>query len=132
MHSCEKELKLFSTPFDVDSVEVANALQLELIEFQCSESHCTKFALMLPIVFWRLLSASHAFPVLAQEALCVTLLSRSTCSCEQLFSCMKLTKNKTRALLIDTHLQDVFLLASSFINLDIDSLSVSKYHQPSH
>lgn len=47
--ACEKELNLVFTSFDVDSVEVANNLQMELIEIQYSDSHCTKFALVSPI-----------------------------------------------------------------------------------
>uniref|UniRef100_A0A0L8G8H0 DUF4371 domain-containing protein n=1 Tax=Octopus bimaculoides TaxID=37653 RepID=A0A0L8G8H0_OCTBM len=64
VRACEKELKLFSAPFDVDSVEVADDIQLEHIELQCSESHRAKFALVSPMEFWRSLSASRAFPAL--------------------------------------------------------------------
>jgi len=132
VRACEKEFKLFSAPFDVDSVDVADDLQLELIELQCSESHRAKFALLSPMKFWHSLSASRAFPALVREALRLASLFGSTYSCEQLFSRMKLTKNKTRAQLTDAHLQDVLLLASSSIKPDIDSLSASKNHQPSH
>uniref|UniRef100_A0A8C4N1B3 SPIN-DOC-like zinc-finger domain-containing protein n=1 Tax=Eptatretus burgeri TaxID=7764 RepID=A0A8C4N1B3_EPTBU len=132
VRACEKEFKLFSAPFDVDSVDVADDLQLELIELQCSESHHAKFALLSPMKFWHSLSASRAFPALVREALRKASLFGSTYSCEQLFSRMNLTKNKTRAQLTDAHLQDVLLLASSSIKPDIESLSASKNHQPSH
>uniref|UniRef100_A0A8C4N5T9 HAT C-terminal dimerisation domain-containing protein n=1 Tax=Eptatretus burgeri TaxID=7764 RepID=A0A8C4N5T9_EPTBU len=130
VRACEKEFKLFSAPFDVDSVDVADDLQLELIE--CSESHRAKFALLSQMKFWHSLSASCAFLALVREALRLASLFWSTYSCEQLFSRMKLTKNKTRAHLTDAHLQDVLLLASSSIKPDIDSLSASKNNQPSH
>uniref|UniRef100_A0A8C4NEB7 SPIN-DOC-like zinc-finger domain-containing protein n=1 Tax=Eptatretus burgeri TaxID=7764 RepID=A0A8C4NEB7_EPTBU len=132
VRACEKEFKPFSAPFDVDSVDVVDDLQLELIELQCSESHRAKFALLSPMKFWHSLSASRAFPALVREAMRIPSLFGSTYSCKRLFSRMKLTKNKTRAQLTNAHLQDVLLLASSSIKPDIDSLSASKNHQPSH
>uniref|UniRef100_A0A8C4NE98 SPIN-DOC-like zinc-finger domain-containing protein n=1 Tax=Eptatretus burgeri TaxID=7764 RepID=A0A8C4NE98_EPTBU len=126
VRTCEKEFKLFSAPFDVDSVDVPDDLQLELFELQCSESHRAKFALLSPMKFWPSLSASRAFPVLVREALRLASLFGSTYSCEQLFSHMKLTKNKTRAQFTDAHLQDVLLLASSSIKPDIDSVCIKE------
>ena len=66
---CEKGLKLFSSPLDVDYVDVADDLQLELIELQCSESHRATFALVSPKEFWLSLSASRVFPALVLGAL---------------------------------------------------------------
>ena len=54
----------------------------------------------------------------------------STYTCEQSFSCMKLTKGKTRAQLTDSNSD--FGGYSSSISPDFDTLSKSKQHQSSH
>jgi hypothetical protein len=132
VRACEKEMMLFSAPFSIDMTDVAESLQLELIELQCDDSLRSRFSLTSPKEFWRGLSSASLYPALVQEALRVASLFGSTYSCEQLFSRMKLTKSKTRAQLTDNHLEDVLMLSCSSITPDFVSLAKGKQHQPSH
>ena len=133
IRSLENDIKLFSTPFDVQVNTVQEKYQMELVELQCSDELKSKFhaegALLLD--FHKYLECKQ-YPNLINHAEKMASMFGSTYVYEQLFSSMKVTKSKLRTQLNDGHLQDIILLFTSNLTAELHKLSSRKQHQISH
>jgi hypothetical protein len=100
-----KHKKLFdilTNPFTIDYKEVDNNIQMELIELQCDSFLKSMFNECDSIEFLRLLP--NRFIKLRLTFAKIISMFGNTYLCEQLFSKMKLTKNKNRNSLTKEHL----------------------------
>ena len=68
--SLEKDIKLFSTPFDVQVDTVQEKYQMELIELQCSDEFKSKFHAegVLPLDFYKKYLECKQYPNLINHA----------------------------------------------------------------
>lgn len=88
----ENELILFGSPFSINSNNVSEELQMDVIELQCNTTLKTKYDDVGIPEFYKCLGngclkyKNHCAKVLS--------MSGSTCVCEQLFSVMKLNRAK--------------------------------------
>ena len=99
----KKEITLFSSPFSVDTDDVPNHLQLELIELQCDIESRNRHQQLSLANFYRQLDKDRfrESQVFAKNMLS---LFGSTYLCEKTFSVMNINKNRGRAWLTDSHL----------------------------
>ena len=137
------DFKLFGTPFGVEVDEVSDDLQMEIIQLQNDEllkysyndlmqSKRAKDLCLLEFYKVHVQSEGH-YPNLIDHAKKFACVFGSTFSCEQLFSKLKVTKNKMRTNLTDTHLDDALRLAATTLTPNIEKLSKeTAQHQPSH
>jgi len=113
-------------------------MQMELIELKANSVLKMKFDELssLPsalemICFWRSLPCEH-FPKIRKFAQSYACLFGTTCRCEQLFSFMKMIKNKLRSRLSDSNLKDCLLLSITNLTPNITGLVKAKRRQMSH
>ena len=92
----ENDIKLFSTPFDVQVDTVQEKYQMELIKRQCSDELKLKFHAegVLLLDFYKKYLECKQYPNLINHAKKMASMFGSTYVCEQLFSSMKVTKSK--------------------------------------
>ena len=108
----EPQFHLFSTPFGVEIDNIAEELQMELVELQCDSILKQKYAEVGIPEFYTFLSLER-FPRLLAAAARVIAMFGSTYVCEQFFSSMKINKSVLRSRLTDEHLQATLRLVSS-------------------
>jgi len=117
----EKDLDIFSMPFNVDCEKVRPDFQLELIELQYN-NHLKQLFLNLPkLEFFKSLSKS-IFPNLISHAQKVSAMFASSDICEQVFSTMKLRKSCIRNRLTDEHLASLLRISTSRFEPDYEEL----------
>ena len=121
------EFKLFTAPFDipVDDTTAPPPPHMELVELQCNDELKAKIYNSSPLSFFRDTALrSGNFPKYTAHVQRIVAMFGGTHSncCEQLFSKMKFTKSRLRSLLSDRHLNDIRLLSSSSIELNIEIL----------
>ena len=131
----EKNIQIFSTPFTVNCEEIAPDFQLEIIELQCNETLKQLFNNSSKVDFYKSLPKSD-FPNLIKHAQKMMSMFGSSYLCEQVFSTMKLRKNRLRNKMTDEHLECVLRISSSNIEPNFDEIinEQSKFHfshQPS-
>lgn len=102
----QPRFQLFTDPFAIAPDEVAPALQMELIELQCSDFQKKQHREKILLNFYADRDGAK-FPNLKQHAIKISSLFGSTYVCEQTFSVMKLNKSKLRSNLTDEHLHDI-------------------------
>ena len=103
---------LFLTLFAVEIDNVAEELQMELVELQCDSILKQKYAEVGIPEFYTFLSRER-FPRLLAAAARNIAMFGSTYVCEQFFSSMKVNKSVLRSRLTDEHLQATLRLVSS-------------------
>lgn len=131
----EKEIymKMFSSPFSVDTESVPAELQLEFVDFQCDSSVKSKFFEIPTLTdFYSKYVSEEKYPQIRKHALFMSSIFGSTYVCEQLFSQMKNVKSKIRTRLTDQHLEDTLRIATTGILPDIEALVKQKQCQVSH
>lgn len=131
----EIDLQIFSSPFAVNCEEIAANYQLEIIELQSDDTLKQLFNNSSRLDFYKNLP-KHNFPNLIKHAQKMMSMFGSSYLCEQVFSTMKLRKNKLRNKLTDEHLECVLRISSSNIEPNFDDIinEQSKFHlshQPS-
>nr|CAI5851181.1 unnamed protein product [Callosobruchus analis] len=99
-------------PFSVDANEIPTALQLELIDLQCSDLHKEKHRDGNLLEFYKCLD-KNKFPNIIDTAQQILCLFGSTYFCEQTFSVLNLNKNDNSSMLTDAHLNDILRTATS-------------------
>ena len=99
----EPQFQLFSTPFAVEIDNVAEELQMELVELQCDTILKQKYAELGIPEFYRYLSRER-FPKLFSATARIIVMFGSTYVCEQFFSAMKINKSVLRSRLTGEHL----------------------------
>nr|CAI5850299.1 unnamed protein product [Callosobruchus analis] len=119
--------KFAENPFSVDANEMPKALQLELIDLQCSDLHKEKHRDGTLLEFYKCLD-KNKFPNIIDTAQQILCLFGSTYICEQTFSVLNLNKNDNRSMLTDAHLNDILRTATSKFVSKYDDL-VSKKRQ---
>ncbi|PNF18344.1 hypothetical protein B7P43_G13898 [Cryptotermes secundus] len=117
----EKDLDVFSMPFNVDCETVKTDLQLELIELQCNTQLKQLFLNVPKLKFYKSLSKS-SFPNLISHAQKVTAMFASSYICEQVFSTMKLRKSCIRNRLTDEHLTSLLRISASQFEPDYEKI----------
>ena len=130
--SHSQEFKIVSTPFNFPYGDAPSDMQLKLIELQASDVLLSKFTSSTTLIYFYRQLPHAQFPMLLARARCVIAMFGSTYSCEQLFSKMKLCKNKLHSQLTVDHLNDILLLNSSSLKPDIVSVSKNMQHHISH
>ena len=141
VRSHENDFKLFGTPFGMEINNVADDLQMELIDlkndslmkdtyYELMKSLRAKDLCLLEFYQMHMQSAG-TYPNLTDHAKKMPCIFGSTYSCEQLFSKMKFTKNKMHTCLTDSHLEGSLRLASSSLKPNIVILSKEKQQHPS-
>ncbi|PNF16828.1 hypothetical protein B7P43_G16933 [Cryptotermes secundus] len=125
----EKDLDVFSMPFNVDCETVKPDLQLELIELQCNTQLKQLFLNVPKLEFYKSLSKS-SFPNLISHAQKVTAMFASSYICEQVFSTMKLRKSCIRNRLTDEHLTSLLRISASQFEPDYEKIleMQSRFH----
>jgi len=108
----EPHFRLFSMPFSVEIENVAEEIQMELVELQCDTVLKQKYAEVEILEFYTFLSRER-FPKLLSAAARIIAMFGSTYVCEQFFSSMKVNKTVLRSRLTDEHLQATLRLASA-------------------
>ena len=79
------QLMLFSNPFQVEADGAPEAVQMELIELQCSAALKATFKEVPLVEFYRMHLPTEQFPALIKHATIIASLFGSTYVCEQLF-----------------------------------------------
>ena len=115
IRSREIDIRVFSTPFDIQVDAAPEKYQIKLIELQCSNKtkskfHCEHESLL---DFYKKYLEFRRYPNFVKFAKKMASIFGSTYVGERLFSTMKLTKTNLRAQSTDEHLRDVMLLSSS-------------------
>uniref|UniRef100_A0ABM5FVD0 General transcription factor II-I repeat domain-containing protein 2A-like n=1 Tax=Pogona vitticeps TaxID=103695 RepID=A0ABM5FVD0_9SAUR len=123
---------IFATPFSEDINILPANLQMECIELQSDIQLKEKFDHVSLMDFYKVYVPREKYPSLHNHALFMSLLFGSTYICEQLFSRMKHTKNKTRTKISDEHLEHSLRIATSSIKANMDALVAEKQCQASH
>ncbi|XP_043409097.1 general transcription factor II-I repeat domain-containing protein 2B-like [Chelonia mydas] len=100
----EPHFKLFSTPFAMVTDNVAEEMQMELVELQCDTILKQKYTDVGIPEFYRFLSQER-FPMLFSASARIMAMFGSTYICEQFFSSMKINIYVLRSKLTDKHLQ---------------------------
>lgn len=128
----EKDIALFSSPFSVDTDNVPDHLQLELIELQCDAESRSRHQQLSLANFYRQLDKGR-FQEIREFAKKMLSLFGSTYLCEKTFSVMNLNKSRVRTRLTDSHLRDILRINTSAFEPDLAVVlqSRSQYH-PSH
>nr|CAI5861238.1 unnamed protein product [Callosobruchus analis] len=104
--------KFAENPFSVDANEMPTALQLELIDLQCSDLHKERHCDGNLLEFYKCLD-KNKFPNIIDTAQQILCFFGSTYICEQTFSVVNLNKNDNRSMLTDAHLNDILRTATS-------------------
>lgn len=128
----EANLKIFSSPFDVDVEQAPLSLQMELLELQENSDLKLKMKEISLSEFYKKYFLVDKFPKLAAFARKRMTLFGSRYKCEQLFSRMKFIKSKTRTRITDSHLENTLRVATSVVSPNIDKLVSNMRSQPSH
>ena len=97
---------VFSNPLQVEVDGAPEAVQMELIELQCSAAMKATSQEVPLVEFYRMHLPTEQFPALIKYAKIIASLFGNTYVCEQLFSKMIFVKCKTRTQLTDGHLDD--------------------------
>lgn len=127
----EPQFQLFSTPFAVEIDNVAEELQMELVELQCDTILKQKYAEVGIPEFYKYLSRER-FPKLFSATVRIFSMFGSTYVCEQFFSSMKINKSVLRSRLTDEHLQaSLRLVSANKLKPNIDDLVDAKRCQMS-
>ncbi|CAM5133327.1 unnamed protein product [Natator depressus] len=122
----EPHFQLFSTPFAVEIDNVAEEMQMELVELQCDTILKQKYTDVGIPEFYQFLSQER-LPMLFSASARVMTMFGSAYICEQFFSSMKINKSVLRSRLTDEHLQATLRLVSSQdIKPNIDALVNAK------
>lgn len=122
----EPQFQLFSTPFAVEVDNVAEELQMELVELQCDTILKQKYVELGIPEFYTFLPRDR-FPRLHSATARILAMFGSTYVCEQFFSSMKINKSVLRSRLTDEHLQATLrLLFSNKLKPNIDVLVDAK------
>ena len=129
--SQEANLRIFSSPFDVNVEEAPEELQMELIELQGNEDLRRGMRDYSLLEFYKNL-CKEAFPRITDFARKKMSLFGSTYICEQLFTKMKHAKSKTKTRLTDNHLENNLRVAASSISPNIETLVKKHQAQISH
>ena len=106
--------------------------QFELLDLQSNSELKTAHRENSLLDFYRKYLLLGNYPALSKHTMVYFSLFGSTYRCEQLFSQMKNVKNDRRQRLTDKHLADILRVATSTIEVDIDSIVKSKQTQTSH
>ncbi|KAK3892883.1 hypothetical protein Pcinc_003284 [Petrolisthes cinctipes] len=128
----QQELNIFTTPFNVESVDVPDNLQHEIIQLQSDDelkARCNNLSLL---EFYRRYVSADDFPILRRHALKYASVFGTTYCCEQFLSKLTLAKCRLRSRLTDANLKNLLRVASSTIPLNITRLAKEKQLQPSH
>uniref|UniRef100_A0A8C8VQ74 Uncharacterized protein n=1 Tax=Pelusios castaneus TaxID=367368 RepID=A0A8C8VQ74_9SAUR len=121
----EQDFKVFCTPFSVSASDVADELQMEIIELQCDTLLKDKFSTVSVDNFYQHLGPNY----IKLKALASRILSMfgTTYVCEQVFSVVNLNKSNLCSRLTNTHLNAIVKVAvSQSLSADIDSLVKAK------
>jgi len=127
----EPHFQLFATPFAVEIENIAEELQMELVDLQCDSILKQKYSDVGILEFYQFVSKER-FPMLLSAAVRMIAMFGSTYVCEQFFSSMKIIKSPLRSRLTDEHLQtSLRLVSSQDIKPNIDALVDAKRCQVS-
>ncbi|KAK0150722.1 General transcription factor II-I repeat domain-containing protein 2 [Merluccius polli] len=113
----EAKFELLSNPFAVDVEKAPMNIQMELLDFQCSDTR-RKCDSVVPTFHPRNDAATP--PIHAAQMLCM--FGSTYYLCEQLFSVMKMNKTSHRSRLSDGHLHSILRIATDqSLTPDIDA-----------
>ena len=107
----EPQFNILSSPFTTEVDSAPENLQLELQDNQANNYLKGKFKSDSSPAFYNSLS-DDLFPNLKNFAAKFLTLFGSTYICEQVFSCLKINKSKSRSLLTDTNLHDLMRIST--------------------
>ncbi|XP_076061542.1 general transcription factor II-I repeat domain-containing protein 2-like [Oratosquilla oratoria] len=114
------DFKLFTARFDFPVEDAPASLQMELVELQCNDEMKAKFRTSSPLSFFHdIVLSSNKFQKYITHVQRIVAMFGSTYCCEQLFSKRKNTKSHLRSQLSDQHLNDILLLSTSTIELNM-------------
>ena len=128
--SRKNNIRLFSTPFDIQVNAVPEKDQMELIELQCSNELKSQFQCehVSLLDSHKKYLDSKRYTNLVKHTKKMASYFSGAYACEQLLLSIKLTTTKLRAQFADEHLQDVMFLSSSKSSPELQKHS-NKNHQ---
>ena len=118
------DLAMFSDPFTVNAETAQEEFQFELLDLQSNRELKTAHRENSLLDFYRKYLSLGNYPALCKHAMVYFSLFGSTYRCEQFFSQMKNVKTDRRSKLTDKHLADTLRVATSTIEVDIDSIDI--------
>ncbi|OAF63798.1 hypothetical protein A3Q56_08477, partial [Intoshia linei] len=111
-------LDVYTKSFSMEPGMAPGYLQLELIDLQTNTELKVKFGLLPLQKFYRYWISVTNFLLLHSNAMKILTLFGSTYRCEQLFSLMKVRKNKTTNRILDENLAHCLKLYSTDVTLE--------------
>ena len=104
----EIEFPIFNNPFNFEASQAPVHLQMELIDLQSDSILKEKFKEVNALTFYtQYFKSLDNYPKLKKHAARILCMFGSTYLCEQMFSVMKINKNKHRTRLTNEHLQSI-------------------------
>lgn len=128
----DSTFNIFANPCKCSVEDAPLHLQMELIELQEDSYLKSKFDDVELSEFYRTYLSKEKYPRLRAFARKIICTFGSTYKCEQLFSIMKINKNKHRTRLTDVNLENTLRLCTSDIEPNIDHLVSQLQTQVSH
>ena len=111
---------------------IQEEFQFELLDLQSNSGLKTAHRENSLLDFYKKYLSLENYPALCKHAMISFSLFGSIYRCEKFFSQMKNVKTDRRSRLTDKHLTDILRVATSTIEVDIDSIIKSKQTQTSH
>ena len=97
------------------------SVQMELVELQYNYELNAKYRSAFPLSLFRdFVLLSNKFPNYIEHVKRIVAMFGYSYCCEQLFSKMKYTKSRIYSQLIDCHLNNILLLSTLSIHLDVE------------
>lgn len=128
----EMEFPIFNNPFNFEASQAPVHLQMELIDLQSDSILNEKFKEVNALTFYtQYFKSLDSYPELKKHAARILCMFGSTYLCEQMFSVMKINKNKHRTRLTNEHLQSILKINTTNMIPDINELVKNKRSQVS-
>ena len=128
----EMEFPIFNNPFNFEASQAPVHLQMELIDLQSDSILKEKFKEVNALTFYtQYFKSLDNYPELKKHAARILCMFGSTYLCEQMFSVMKINKNKHRTRLTNEHLQSILKIITTNMIPDINELVKNKRSQVS-
>ena len=118
-------LRIFETPFDVESIQIPAHLQLEILDLQSNNLEKSKFNFSTLFEFYKNMNRLK-YPNLATFAIKIMSFFSSTYLCEQTFSRMNITKNNLRGKISDENLHNCLLISTTATEPNIEKIIENK------
>ncbi|CAB3252765.1 unnamed protein product [Arctia plantaginis] len=127
----EMELPIFNNPFTFEVSQAPVHLQMELIDLQSDSILNEKIKEVNVKFYTQYFKNLNNYPEIKKHAARILCMFGSTYLCEQMFSAMKINKNKHRTRLTNEHLQSILKITTTNMIPNVNGLVKNKRSQVS-